>query len=88
METQTLRTDLWTWLGKGEVGEGGMCGETNMEIYITICKVDSQWECAVWLRKLKLELDNNLEGWDGKGGGRDVQVGGDLGKPMADVGVW
>ena len=26
---------------------------------------------------------NNLEGWDGKGGGRDVHVGGDMGKPMA-----
>ena len=21
--------------------------------YITICKIDSQWEFAVWLRKLK-----------------------------------
>ena len=29
-------------------------------------------------------LHNNLEGWDGEGGGRDVQVGGDMGKPMAD----
>jgi len=29
--------------------------------------------------------DNNLEGWDGEGGGRDVQVGGDMGKPMADL---
>ena len=27
---------------------------------------------------------NNLEGWDGEGGGRDIQVGGDMGKPMAD----
>ena len=26
----------------------------------------------------------NLEGWDGEGGGRDVQVGGGMGKPMAD----
>ena len=24
-------------------------------------------------------LGNNLEGWDGKGGGRDVQVGGAIG---------
>ena len=23
-------------------------------------------------------LHNNLEGWDGEGGGRDVQVGGDM----------
>ena len=38
----------------GEIGgEGEMLGEGNMEIYITICKIDSQWEFAVWLRKLK-----------------------------------
>ena len=24
-----------------------------MEIYITICKIDSQWAFAVWLRKLR-----------------------------------
>ena len=29
-------------------------------------------------------VHNNLEGWDGEGGGRDVQVGGDTGKPMSD----
>ena len=28
-------------------GEGEMCGESNMETYITICKIDRQWECAV-----------------------------------------
>ena len=33
-------------------------------IYITICKIDSQWELAVWLRDLKSGLCNNLEGWD------------------------
>ena len=27
---------------------------------------------------------NNLERWDGEGGGREVQMGGDMGKPMAD----
>ena len=32
---------------------------------------------------------NNLEGWDGEGGQRDVQVGGDMGKPMAvSTGFW
>ena len=30
-----------------------MHGKSNMEIYITICKIDSQRELAVWLRKLK-----------------------------------
>ena len=28
-------------------GEGETYGESNMETYITICKVDSQWEFAV-----------------------------------------
>ena len=33
--------------GRGEEGEGEMYGESNMEIYNTICKIDSQWEFAV-----------------------------------------
>ena len=37
-----------------------------METYITICKIDSQREFAVWLRKLKQVLCINLEGWDGR----------------------
>ena len=54
----------------GEEGKGGMCAESNMGIYITICKIHSQWGFAVWLRELRLGLCNNLEGWDGEGGGR------------------
>ena len=46
-----------------------MYGRSNMETYITICKIDSQREFAVWLRKLKQELCFNLEGWDGEGDG-------------------
>ena len=46
-----------------------MYGESNMETYITICKIDSQWEFAVWLRKLKQGLCINLEGWNGEGDG-------------------
>ena len=50
--------------GHGERGgEGEMHGESNMETYITICKIDSQREFAVWLRKLKQKLCINLEGW-------------------------
>ena len=30
-----------------------MYGKSNMETYITICKIDSPREFAVWLRKLK-----------------------------------
>ena len=39
-----------------------MYGKTNMEIYITIYKIDSQQEFAVWLRKRKQGLCINLEG--------------------------
>ena len=43
--------------GHGERGgEGKMHGESNMETYITICKIDSQWEFAVQLRRLKQGL--------------------------------
>ena len=84
MDTQTLRTNFWTWLWGGGEGEGGRYGEKNMETYITICKIDSQWEFAVWLRKLKQGLCINLEGWDGAGDGREVQKGGDICIPMAD----
>ena len=39
--------------GNGERGrEGEIYGESH-ETYITICKIDSQWAFAVWLRKLK-----------------------------------
>ena len=34
-------------------GESQMYGESNMETYITIYKIDKQWEFAVCLRKLK-----------------------------------
>ena len=44
-----------------------------METYITICKIDNQWEFAVCTRKLKQGLCINLEGWDGEGDEREVQ---------------
>ena len=47
-----------------------MYGKNNMETYITICKIDSQWEFAIWPRKLKQGLCNDLEGWGGIWGGR------------------
>jgi len=34
------------WGGREE-GEGEMYGQSNMVTYITICKIDSQWEFAV-----------------------------------------
>ena len=44
MEKQTQRINC----GCGERGgEGEMYGESNMETYITMCKIDSQQEFAV-----------------------------------------
>ena len=37
----------------GEEGEGEMYGNSNIEIYNTMCKTDREWEFAVWLRELK-----------------------------------
>ena len=37
-----------------------MFGESNVETYITICKINSQWEFAVGLRKFKQGLWINL----------------------------
>ena len=59
-----------------------MYGKSNMETYITICKIDSQREFAVWLRKLKQGLCINLERWDEEGDRREM--GGDVCIPMAD----
>ena len=56
-----------------------MYGKSNMETYITIRRIGSQREFAVWLRKLRQGLCINLEGWDGEGDGRQVQKGGDIG---------
>ena len=70
-----------TW---GEGGEGEMYRKSNMETYTPICKIDSQQEFAVWLRKLKQGLCINLEGCSGEEDGREVQKGGDICIPMAD----
>ena len=61
-----------------------MYGKSNMETYITICKIDSQWEFAVCLRELKQGLCISLKEWDGEGDGREVQEGGAICIPMAD----
>ena len=46
----------------GEEREGEMYGESNMETYNTICKIDSQCEFAVCLRELKQGLCDRLTG--------------------------
>ena len=52
-----------------------MYGKSNMKTYITICKIDSQREFTVRLRKVKRGLCINLEGWDGEGDKRELQKG-------------
>ena len=65
--------------GHGERGgDGETYGESDMETYMTICKLDGKWEIAVCLRELKQGLCINLEGWDGEGDAREVQKGGDI----------
>jgi hypothetical protein len=59
-----------------------MYGKSNMESYITICKIDSQREFVIWLRKLKQGLCINLE--DGEGDGKEFQKGGDICIPVVD----
>ena len=75
--------------GHGERGgEVEMYGESNMEIYSTVCKQIAngnllKWEFPEWLRK-QTGLCLNLVGWDGEGDGREVLKGGDIYIPMAD----
>ena len=63
-------------------GEGEMYGKSNMETSITTCKIDSQGEFAVWLRKLTQGLCTNLEGWDGR------EVGGRFKREGVYVHLW
>ena len=70
MEKQTLRTDLWTQLMGGE--EGGRYRENNIKIYITICKIDSQWEfvsqwgfITTWRGGMGREVGGVLK-WEGR----------------------
>ena len=61
-----------------------MYGKNNLETYITICKIDTQWEFAVWIREIKEGLCINLERWDGEEDGRAVQKGGNVPRHMAN----
>ena len=74
---------LGTWQGAGR-REWDEWREQYGRIYSTICKIESQWKFAVWLKELILVLYNNLEGWERVGSGREVQEGGDICTPMAN----
>ena len=52
-------------------GEGETYGKSNMETYITICKIDSQQEFAVWLRNSNRALyQHRGVRWEGSSRGR------------------
>ena len=62
--------------GHGERGEEGeIYGDSNMETYITICRIDSEWEFAVCLGELRpgALYQPREVGWEGRweGGSRD-----------------
>ena len=60
-----------------------------MATYITICKIDSQWEFAVCLRELKQGLCNNLVGRMGRDlGGRFKNEGTYVYLWLIHVDVW
>ena len=53
-----------------------MYGRSNMDAYITICKIDRQREFAACLKELKQGLCINLEEWGGEEmGGRFKREG-------------
>ena len=66
-------TDLWEirLVDTVEEGEGGM----NWNIYITIYKIDSNGNWLYDARSSNLVFCDNVEGWNGTGGGRVVQEG-------------
>ena len=66
---ETDRDNRLMDLGRGE--ERVRCME-RVTWKLTIRKIDSQWEFAVWLRKLKQGLCINLEGWDEEEDGREA----------------
>ena len=53
-----------------------MYGKSIMETFITMCKIDSQWEFVVRLRHLKQGLCINLAGGIGKEMGGSSKGGG------------
>ena len=65
--------------GHGQAGKKESLGRMERVAWkpmTNINKIDIPWEFAVWLRKLKLELCNNLEGGMGKEmGGRFKRKG-------------
>jgi len=71
--------------GHGERGgEGEMYGKSNLETYITICKIDGQLGicCVAQETQTGALYQPRRVGWEGHG--REFQEGGDICIPMAD----
>ena len=66
-----------TWRG-GE-GEGEMYGESNLETYNAICKIDSG--NLLYDLGTQTGLCDNLEGRNAEGDGREVLEGREIGVP-------
>ena len=52
-----------------------MYGKSNMETYITICKIHSQQGICCEAQETQTGPLINLERWDGKGDGRGKEMG-------------
>ena len=65
---QTERTDFWSQLGRERVGRL----ERVVLKHITIYEIDSQFKLLYDARKLNPIFCDNLEGWDGEEGGREI----------------
>jgi len=61
-----------------------MYGKSNMETYITICKVVKPMGICCMAKKHKQGLCINLDRWDGEGHGRGFQKGEDICVSMAE----
>ena len=60
----------------------GQMERAAWNIYTNICKIDSHWELAVWLREHKRGLCDNQDGWDAVGRRKEAPEGGDICRPM------
>ena len=67
-------------MGRGE--ERVRCMESDMETYITMCKIDSQREFAVWLRNLSR---GSVSTWRG---GMGREMGGRFKREGISVYLW
>ena len=61
-----------------------MYGESNIEIYNTMCKTDKSMGICCMTQGTQTGALRQAEGQGGEGDERKVQEGGDMGVPMAD----